>query len=145
MQLCDPTLTGYLVTFVAEKPESLRSATVEPPAQHQRPASTDSPFPSQRGYGDGNAATIELQGYPDDRLSSDAIPPLNSLPDTIDRRTSSGFYTTPALCRGSESLSSHVNSPQSQRSQGPATMRPVETDPEVAFLLRHFSEQPGKW
>ncbi|KAI0384926.1 hypothetical protein F5Y04DRAFT_292508 [Hypomontagnella monticulosa] len=23
--------------------------------------------------------------------------------------------------------------------------QPVETDPEVAFLLRHFSEQPGKW
>ncbi|KAL1864378.1 hypothetical protein VTK73DRAFT_5941 [Phialemonium thermophilum] len=22
---------------------------------------------------------------------------------------------------------------------------PVETDPEVAFLLRHFSEQPGRW
>ena len=43
------------------------------------------------------------------------------------------------------SAESYAASPQSRISRESHSIRRIETDPKVSFLLRHFSEQPGKW
>lgn len=71
---------------------------------------------------------------------------LNPLPEDIRAqadRDSHAIFARP---------SSSAASPESYLSYSPSRLSgeqkrayPVETEPEVAFLLRHFSEQPGKW
>ncbi|KFX94455.1 hypothetical protein V490_04355 [Pseudogymnoascus sp. VKM F-3557] len=156
------------VTFLAENQDSSRDAALEH-NPHQRPVSMDVPstfvaesaalehdppqgpfltdisLPSQRKPGDNNAATIGLQDSPSARTSSDFITMESSFSTTIDIPSSYHCCTTSPLRRGSVSVWSQVNSPKSQISQAPEPVWPIETDPQVAFLLRHFSEQPGKW
>ena len=52
------------------------------------------------------------------------------------------LFAAPGSSASPESYTDYHSSHLSLESR---RVQPVETDPEVAFLLRHFSEQPGKW
>lgn len=94
--------------------------------------------------------------------SVEQLPPDVSTPESHDFRLSNNIdfilnpYTTgfdPVAYRHSRtaSASGHIpselyaESPESTMSRGSKGPRQVETDPEVAYLLRYFSEVPGKW
>ncbi|OTA65071.1 hypothetical protein K449DRAFT_392154 [Hypoxylon sp. EC38] len=74
-------------------------------------------------------------GSPEERSSTNIEFILNPLPRDI-RAQTSGDPASPE---------SYLNYSPLRLSGEQKKAQLVETEPEVAFLLRHFSEQPGKW
>lgn len=83
--------------------------------------------------------------YQDFRLSNHFDFLLRPAPSTLGYHARRGSHASYVSSGTSRSVYQYADSPQSHTSQGQRSTRAVETDPEVAFLLRHFSEQPGKW
>ncbi|OTA91059.1 hypothetical protein M434DRAFT_13486 [Hypoxylon sp. CO27-5] len=70
---------------------------------------------------------------------------LNPLPQDIRAQTGGDSDAIFARLGSVASLESYPNYSSLRLSGEHKREQPVETEPEVAFLLRHFSEQPGKW
>ncbi|KAI1141651.1 hypothetical protein F5Y05DRAFT_373331 [Hypoxylon sp. FL0543] len=87
----------------------------------------------------------QFSGSPGERPSTNIDFILNPLPEDVPAQTGGVSNTIFAPPGSAPSPGSCLNYSPLSLSEEQKRALPVETEPEVAFLLRHFSEQPGKW
>ncbi|KAI1411456.1 hypothetical protein F5Y13DRAFT_201021 [Hypoxylon sp. FL1857] len=87
----------------------------------------------------------QFPGSPEERPSTNIEFILNPLPKEVRAQTGEGSHAICAQPGSAASPESYLNYSPLRLPGEQKREQLVETEPEVAFLLRHFSEQPGKW
>ncbi|KAI1370973.1 hypothetical protein F4677DRAFT_450924 [Hypoxylon crocopeplum] len=87
----------------------------------------------------------QFSGSPKERSLTNIDFILNPLPKDVCAQAGGNSHAIFARPGSAASPESYLDYSPSRLSGEQKRAQPVETEPEVAFLLRHFSEQPGKW